>query len=367
MANNAFDPSYFAALAQSMKKREETREKERRDLQQQEEIKTAIHAFLGAHEIELLIREFNPAKNPDLYASEWINEIELLGIIHKWEPYHLLLYASMRLSGVARTWYEYSLDSISDWDDFKQELINNFPRSIDAGEVHSRLMVKKRGANEMLEDYFHNTVKLAKRIKMDDDSIKDYLIRGLTSPKHQVILSAVGSCSLTEFLQHMQRLEIDTRSPRRQSPQHEDSRDRSRERAFPPQRRHYSPDRTSSEPKRVRRDKECHLCGSHDHLAAQCKSRSQHFDRTRSKEVRSDQHASSRRSSNPGKRICYNCKKGGHEVLDCPMPRQPQHNSDRKKHHYGQRRGKYDDSDSEIDLDAVNVDNEAEDDDLWRI
>uniref|UniRef100_A0A1B0CY11 Retrotransposon gag domain-containing protein n=3 Tax=Lutzomyia longipalpis TaxID=7200 RepID=A0A1B0CY11_LUTLO len=188
--------------------------KEQKEQQQHQKAASSnviFHTFIGAREIELLIREFNPSANSDLLATEWIKEIELLGKIYKWDPYLLMMYGTMRLGGVARMWYEYSLESIKNWEDFKRELINNFPRSIDSADILSKLIAKKRQSNETLEEYFHSIVKMGKRIKLPDETIKEYLIRGLEQSKDQIVLSSIGPCSLTEFLQHMQRLEMESR------------------------------------------------------------------------------------------------------------------------------------------------------------
>ncbi|XP_059622810.1 uncharacterized protein LOC132266005 [Phlebotomus argentipes] len=214
MAGNNLGSNHFAMLAKSLKMREELRHRDKQDqlvqeLNQQQDI--FVHTLIGARELELLIAEFNPARCDEVSAADWIRDVEKLGSIHGWATDQLLLFASMRLSGVARMWYEYSLDNIANWEDFKRELLMNFPRTIDTTEMHGKLMAKKRGASETLEEYFHSTVKVAKRMKLTDDSIKDYLIRGLQNPKHEVILSSIGSCSLTGFLQHMVRLEEDSK------------------------------------------------------------------------------------------------------------------------------------------------------------
>uniref|UniRef100_A0A1B0CR36 Retrotransposon gag domain-containing protein n=1 Tax=Lutzomyia longipalpis TaxID=7200 RepID=A0A1B0CR36_LUTLO len=166
--------------------------------------------LLGANEIKILIPEFNPSKFRDLYANEWINDVETLGRIHKWDNPRLLLYATMRLGGIARVWYEYSLEGITCWDDFKWDLLSNFPRTVEAADVHAKLAKRTRQPDEAIEEFVHNTVKLARKIQLDDCEIVEYLIQGIDQPKHQMVLSSLGICSPSEFLQHMQLLEDDS-------------------------------------------------------------------------------------------------------------------------------------------------------------
>ncbi|XP_055703522.1 uncharacterized protein LOC129802014 [Phlebotomus papatasi] len=282
-----------------------------------------VHTLLGAREIELLIREFNPAKNSDLYATEWISEIEQLGTIHKWDSCHLLLYATMRLSGVAKTWFEYSLESISDWEDFKQGLVSNFPRAIDASDVHAKLIAKKR-RSQSLEEYFHSTVKLAKRIKLDDDAIKDYLIRGLEQPKHQIVLSSIGPCTLSEFLQHMQRLDADstptsTNTKRNRSP---DGSTDDRHKV----RRSYSPERSE----RKERSRKCAICSSGSHWTTHCPDhpkklkKSSRYDEGKGSRSDSssrsnvDKSPSNNSETAPKQIMCFKCKTRGHIAKNCP-------------------------------------------------
>ncbi|XP_055701872.1 uncharacterized protein LOC129801131 isoform X2 [Phlebotomus papatasi] len=288
MADNTFNPRYFSMLARCMKKRDELRGVYHKDEQDQDpqEDDNVIHTSFSSLELKLLIREFDPSKNKDLYATEWIREIEQLGLIHNWDSGHKLLYASMRLGGIAKYWYQYSIKSINNWDDFKKGLMGNFPRTIDAAEVHSKLIAKKRRSVEMLEEYFHTTVQLGKRIKLSDDSIKDYLIRGLEQPKHQLILSSIGPCSLGEFLQHMQRLEGDSQASSMGQPSSikEKSQEITSDRSKTSTSKSRQTPNKSSEKlekdnfasvalqaiKKKNRRQKCPICESEDHLAYVC-------------------------------------------------------------------------------------------------
>lgn len=328
MSTEVYNSDIFSMLAKTMKKRDGTGDKDQK--QQEDQNKLDLQTCLGAREIVLLIREFNPTKNQNLTASEWIKEIENLGSIHKWSPYHLLLYASMRLAGVAKIWYEYSLESISNWYDFKKGLISNFPRSTDTASIHSKLIEKKRGSYEMLEEYFHCTVQLAKRIKLDDDSIKDYLIRGLDDSRQQLILSSIGSCTLSEFLQHMQRLEIESKTASRQLRQ-EDShkilmhspakRQRSPEKFTRDDRNSFAPP-----PDKKERVRKCFICKSEDHMVYDCPSNPKNPDNTLhiSPETQS-RSTPEERSNSPSerkkKRTCYICKSRDHIAINCPKHR----------------------------------------------
>ncbi|GAB0100396.1 hypothetical protein DMENIID0001_164300 [Sergentomyia squamirostris] len=315
-----------------------------------------VHTFLGANEIALLIREFNPDKNKDLFAAEWIREIELLGHLHKWNSYQLLLYASMRLKGVARTWYQHSLEYISDWDDFKLELLNNFPQSVDESSVTARLEANRRRCHDTLEEYFYSMVKLGKSIKLSDKEIQEYLTKGLDGLKKRIILSALEPCSLGEFLQHMQRLEGDKDDsgedqkkkstlekesvPRRHfsPPISRDRRDRSEKRdSYDIQRKTSSwypesktraqraspasprpgdkrPQKAANNPNTVKKVKPCYLCQETTHMIAKCPVRL-------AKMTKQD-------SNTKQKGQCYICRSRGHLAKSCPQSKVDKVNDD---------------------------------------
>uniref|UniRef100_A0A1B0CY12 CCHC-type domain-containing protein n=1 Tax=Lutzomyia longipalpis TaxID=7200 RepID=A0A1B0CY12_LUTLO len=298
---NSFDPRYLTMLAQSIKAREMESQQQQQQQQQQQDQKAVIHTLLSSRELELLIKEFNPIRNRDLYASEWIRQIELLGKIHKWDSCHLLLYSTMRLQGVAKTWYEYSMDSISSWEDFKEELMNNFPRTIDTADIHGKLIAKKRLPEESIEEYFHTTVRMAKRIKLPDDAIKDYLVRGLQHSRHQIILSSIGPCSLTEFLQHMLRLEMDAQNNPPSNPPSS-------------AKRSHSPDRTtvsskksvqsSSQQQSPKAPKQCYVCKMTTHFVAKCPNKFKILGNEPTKKKNS-------------KKGCFCCGQTDHLAKDC--------------------------------------------------
>ncbi|GAB0100395.1 hypothetical protein DMENIID0001_164280 [Sergentomyia squamirostris] len=295
-----------------------------------------VHTFLGAREIELLIREFNPIKYRDLYAAEWIREIELLGKIHKWNSYHLLLYASMRLSGVAKTWYQYSLEYISDWDDFKLELLSNFPKSIDESSVTARLEASRRRSHDTLEEFFYSTVKLGKSIKLNDEGIKEHLVNGLDNAKNKIILSALGPCSLGEFLQHMQRLEEgsdeagDDHKNRAScsTPKLRDygSTEVTRSRFETERSRSYRLERDSIGDKRPRESsssgpklkRKCYACGEMNHEAINCPNKKRRKDsETTTAKTNEPQNSASRRQ-----KMCFICRDPKHFAGQCPVARE---------------------------------------------
>ncbi|XP_059622900.1 uncharacterized protein LOC132266080 [Phlebotomus argentipes] len=322
---------------------DEHREQTEKRSNTQKHIKSKIHCHIGWREIQLLIREFNPTKNRDLSANEWTNEIERLGKIHKWDDLQMMLYGTMMLKGIAKTWYQYSLEMISNWEDFKRELVKNFPKTADATDINSALRAKKRRTDETLEEYFHSTVKLAKKIKLNDSAIKDYLIRGLQNAKHEIILSSIGSCSLTGFLQHMLRLEKDSGQ---QSTYHSSSsnykQDRSPERSTGRKRPYspsYSPGKKdkAAKPDRIRK---CFLCLSETHLVQSCPENIYKS----SVNTKSDQKGDSTAKN------CFICGEIGHLAKECPKCPLPTADSRVLQHENVNRRINLgDDFDLEID------------------
>ncbi|XP_055706366.1 uncharacterized protein LOC129803669 [Phlebotomus papatasi] len=166
---------------------------------------------VGVKEIELMIPEFHGIEYDGkfLFAREWINKIETLGQVYKWTSSQMLLYASLRVKGPAQNWLEAAEGTVDSWEVFKRDLEANFPKHLRESEVHEKLNARKRRPSETLEEYYHEKVKMARRIHLGDETIKEYLIKGLPSAADRKVLWTLPSCSLPQFLQHMLKVEED--------------------------------------------------------------------------------------------------------------------------------------------------------------
>ncbi|XP_055704514.1 uncharacterized protein LOC129802596 [Phlebotomus papatasi] len=171
----------------------------------------AHSSYIGIKEVELMIPEFHGIEKDGklIFASEWLDKIESLGKVYKWTSPQMLLYASLRVKGPALNWLDSSEGGIISWEVFKAELKDNFPQNIRESVVHEQLSNRKRRYNEALEEYYHDMVRMAKRIRLGDETIKEYLIKGLLGVNDRKVLRAVPQCSLPEVLRHMLKLEED--------------------------------------------------------------------------------------------------------------------------------------------------------------
>lgn len=171
---------------------------------------------VGIKEIELMIPEFHGIEFDGklLFAREWINKIETLGQIYKWTSSQMLLYASLRVKGPAQNWLEAAEGTVDSWEVFKRDLEANFPKHLRESEVHEKLNARKRRPSETLEEYYHEKVKMARRIHLGDETIKEYLIKGLPNAADRKVLWTLPPCSLPQFLQLMLKVEEDGDCPR---------------------------------------------------------------------------------------------------------------------------------------------------------
>ncbi|XP_059619964.1 uncharacterized protein LOC132263959 [Phlebotomus argentipes] len=166
---------------------------------------------LTVEEIEALIPAFEPGKEGSLLASEWLRKVDNVAALYGLKPQRMLLTAIIRLQGSAKVWYEGNEVNIRDYKHFKVELTKNFPQKLTAADVHKVLTGRKRRSDESVETYFHDVVKQARRIKLDDASIRDYLINGVSDVLTRGLLAAAPQGPLTDFLVYMKKVETNTK------------------------------------------------------------------------------------------------------------------------------------------------------------
>ncbi|XP_055689129.1 uncharacterized protein LOC129793278 [Lutzomyia longipalpis] len=161
---------------------------------------------LTAVEMEALIPAFEPGQKNGLLAEEWIRKVDDAIVLFDMDAKQSLVAAVFRLKGAAKDWYEGNQGNIRSYSDFKKEILLNFPEKLSVAQVHHELKSRKKKEDESIEEYFHAVVKQARRIRLEDDAIRDYLIEGIPDTMMQGLLTAAPPSSLTEFLCFMKKV-----------------------------------------------------------------------------------------------------------------------------------------------------------------
>ncbi|XP_055691021.1 uncharacterized protein LOC129794270 [Lutzomyia longipalpis] len=230
---------------------------------EQSSMNTAVVKLTG-EEIKALIPAFNPEGKNNVTASEWIRKMDNLVELYHFDGRRAVLAAAIRLEGSAKIWFEASQNETISWEEFKAELLKNFPTEIDVGEIHRMLSNRKWKKDESMEAYFHDVVKQAKRIGLGFDVTKNYLIEGIQDKTLRGALINFQGSSLTEFLAHMKRAHK-ALVGNEQSTQKEECDSKRRSMEYPQGKgKKYKFDESAKMKKR------CYECGSDQHLIKDC-------------------------------------------------------------------------------------------------
>lgn len=137
----------------------------------------------------------------------WLQNIDELFDAFKIDPTDRRHLLPMYFGGDAKKWYR-SEEHSSEYDDFKQQLINAFTSSVHKLKISTKLMNRRQGSDESVQSYYYDVLSLCTRVNlhMQDDEKILYLLRGLKpSIKQHVIMSNPKNCK--DLFEHARRAE----------------------------------------------------------------------------------------------------------------------------------------------------------------
>ncbi|XP_055714586.1 uncharacterized protein K02A2.6-like [Phlebotomus papatasi] len=158
---------------------------------------------INAKDLVAIIPVFGEKGENYITAKDWVKKIESMKVAYGWDSRMTMIYAAMRLRGAATFWYETAQENLATWEDFKTEIVGNFPDTVSAKEVHDILKNRKKKADEDIEMYFHKTVAIAKRARFDDKTIMEYVIGGLPNESEKAAVRSKASNTLKELLKNI--------------------------------------------------------------------------------------------------------------------------------------------------------------------
>ncbi|XP_055591263.1 uncharacterized protein LOC129743302 [Uranotaenia lowii] len=166
---------------------------------------------MRANEVEAVLSEFDPDNKRNQSAEEWLNEIDSMAEIFGWDQRRTLLYTCMSLKGPAKFWYDGCKQQLRSWEIFKEQFLENFPTVIDSASIHKKLINLKRKPDQSIESYFHETVAMGRKIRLSDDLIKEYLIKGLPYASTRAVMAQEANGTLPQFLSALMRVDRATK------------------------------------------------------------------------------------------------------------------------------------------------------------
>ncbi|KAJ8915285.1 hypothetical protein NQ315_014793 [Exocentrus adspersus] len=116
-------------------------------------------------------------------SKEWLKSLESAATLHNWPDTFILETARMHLKGAAESWYKSRIDTLNNWRCFKvaftKSFIHDDSRTVKWQEMVKRVQLPK----EAVGDYFHDKVRLCKRLDLGTEEIKEQVAIGLISSK----------------------------------------------------------------------------------------------------------------------------------------------------------------------------------------
>lgn len=250
---------------------------------------------MRSNEVEAIISEFDPDTNRGQSAEEWLNEVDSMAEIFGWDPRRTLLYACMRLKGPAKFWFDGCKQELRTWELFRMRLLENFPTVVDTAGIHKKLLNLKRKPDQSVESYFHETVALGRKIRLSDDLIKHYLIKGLPYASTRAVMAQDPAVTLPQFLNALIRVERATKDGERRDAANAgrfgmnktigrksmDARKSTDNSRVDTVNQNKTPASTDPQPGSSRKltqtptsqKRQCFICRSEDHLARKCPQR----------------------------------------------------------------------------------------------
>lgn len=125
-----------------------------------------------------IIPKFDPGKK-NVNVKGWLHKIDQLGEIYNWEEKDRIFVMQTRLRGAARDWYDDLDDYSATWGTWKEWLTKAFPRTTDFVDRLEEMIARQKGGNETMTRYYHDKISLMKKCGLDGENAISCLIRGL--------------------------------------------------------------------------------------------------------------------------------------------------------------------------------------------
>ena len=131
-------------------------------------------------EVTSQIKSFS-GREESVLAEDWLNSIEYLAEINRWNGDIKVQVARNNMTHGAREWYLGRRDNIRGWDDFVFCFRKSFIFEGSAGDRYERMKRRIQLRSEPLSDYFHEKIRLCNACHLTEDEKKHFVLSGLLS------------------------------------------------------------------------------------------------------------------------------------------------------------------------------------------
>ncbi|KAJ8937229.1 hypothetical protein NQ314_011984 [Rhamnusium bicolor] len=120
-----------------------------------------------------------------LSAFKWLEQVEQLAEINRWDDITKIYHMQSRLTGVAKSWYD-NLQSWDTWDQWKKMIIKTFPEFNDYASTLKKIIFRVKSSNETMTQYYFAKMQLLGACDIKGKNAVPLLIDGLRDTTLQI-------------------------------------------------------------------------------------------------------------------------------------------------------------------------------------
>ena len=151
------------------------------------EVRMTEVVHLHPEMIKSLIPVFD---NKTMTVTNYIARVTQFAVVYGWSDEQKFLYASTRLDGVPKMWYNATCSKINNWKQFAESIKSKFDNSVDAMDVHFKLMNIKKLSTESYVEFAYKVNEIASNNGIAEASAVKYIIAALSAdPIYQGIIT----------------------------------------------------------------------------------------------------------------------------------------------------------------------------------
>jgi hypothetical protein len=124
------------------------------------------------------IPEFLPGK-PNQSSVKWVDKIDQLARVNKWDENTTIQLMQNRLTGLARRWYDNLTIYTHTWDEWKALLVKTFPDHHDFAATLRQLVNREKQFHESMTQYYFGKMNLLQACNITGKYAVSCLIDGL--------------------------------------------------------------------------------------------------------------------------------------------------------------------------------------------
>ncbi|XP_055542572.1 uncharacterized protein LOC129728180 [Wyeomyia smithii] len=229
-------------------------------------------------DVEDSIESFGAEDGQDI--KDWMLQFKTMSKTANWSDEQKMIMCRKKMTGTARR-FVFAQRDLTSFTKLKNALIKEFAPFVRASDVHRKLAARKKKPTESTRDYIYEIQRIALAIDLDEASICEYVVDGITDDDfHRSLLYEAQSISqLKEKLLNFEKVQMkSTKKPRADD--------------FGPKRKEHRKPEPRKESEKTDTKRHCYNCGEPSHVATDCPQK------------------------NDGPE-CFNCNAFGHVSKEC--------------------------------------------------